>query len=552
MFLQASHPGEDDHGNNLSEKLLSSHAQDDEQEQPPTTPLYFGQGHHQQQQQPPFALRDGAHAVISIPDQSPSFRSSSAGTGDVDPGSKQPDRYRDLIFLVLFVAHLGVVLYEGLSLGLSSLNYAAGSGSVVLHFGGMFLILLGGVGVSLLQTSVMATLLIRFARQVIPLMLLSAVALSLVAAITFLSNKYYMGAVLGFGVAAWSALYAKSIWNRIPLATATLETALAAIQSNAGISLVACGMVLASLVFQLLWMLAWIGAFAGGFASTCTSSGYGDAAEITCDYSQVSAVKVALMLLSFAWTTQVISNCLHVTVSGVVGTWWFAPDLAATWWSPAIQDSWARSVTYSLGSVCLGSLLVSALQVSHSMLVWLKRSSSPCGSRNLSFVACVAEFLLSFVGRLVSYFNKYAFVYIGLYGYDFLESGHRAFELFQQRGWTTVIQDDLIGRVLHLASVVVGLCTAAVAIVLIVAHPSSTYDGGAWAGLFWSFLLCLLVGTVVSRMILGVVMSACDTVLVCFAEAPRELEQNHPGIHRSLIQAWQQVYPEDRNAGYVL
>jgi hypothetical protein len=56
----------------------------------------------------------------------------------------------------------------------------------------------------------------------------------------------------------------------------------------------------------------------------------------------------------------------------------------------------------------------------------------------------------------------------------------------------------------------------------------------------------------VSRMILGVVMSACDTVLVCFAEAPRELEQNHPGIHRTLIQAWQQVYPEDRNAGYAL
>jgi Plasma-membrane choline transporter len=241
-----------------------------------------------------------------------------------------------------------------------------------------------------------------------------------------------------------------------------------------------------------------------------------------------------------------------VTVSGVVGTWWFAPDLAATWWSPAIQDSWVRSVTCSLGSVCLGSLLVSILQVSHSMLVWLKRSSSPCGARNLSFVACIAEFLLSFLGRMVSYFNKYAFVYIGLYGYDFLESGHRAFELFQQRGWTTVIQDDLIGRVLHLASVVVGLCTAAVAIVLIVAHPGSTYDGGAWAGFFWSFILCLLVGTVVSRMILGVIMSACDTVLVCFAEAPRELEQNHPGIHRTLIQAWQQVYPEDRNAGYVL
>jgi uncharacterized metal-binding protein len=299
-------------------------------------------------------------------------------------------------------------------------------------------------------------------------------------------------------------------------------------------------------------MLAWIGIFVASTASTCTAAESGnDVVAIDCDYSTQNPIAVIYLLLSYAWTTQVLANALHVTVCGLVGTWWFAPDLAGSSWSPAIADSWFRSVTYSLGSVCLGSLLVSILQVSHALLTGLRRSSSPCDCcRHLSVIACVTDCILSFLERLISYFNKYAFVYIGLYGYDFLEAGHRAFELFQHRGWTAVIQDDLIARVLALASWAVGLCTAAVGVLLVLSHPTWSYDDGASTGLLWSFLLCLLVGSVVSRTILGVVASACDTVLVCFAEAPRELELNHPGLHRTLMQAWQQVYPDNRNTGY--
>jgi hypothetical protein len=311
-------------------------------------------------------------------------------------------------------------------------------------------------------------------------------------------------------------------------------------------------MVAASLLYTVFWMLAWIGVFVSSTGTTCTQSG--SSSTIDCDYSTQNPLAVGFMLLSYLWTTQVMSNCLHATVSGVVGTFWFAPELAGSWWSPAISDSWIRSVTYSLGSICLGSLLVSILQASHALLIGVRRSSSPCNcARHVSIVACVADCLLSFLARLIAYINKYAYVYIGLYGYDFLEAGHRAFELFQHRGWTAVIQDDLIARVLVLASWVVGLCTAAAGVVIVLSHPAWTYDDGASTGVLWSFVLCLLVGTQISRTILGVVSSACDTVLVCFAEAPRELEQNHPGLYRNLAQAWQQVYPEERSAGgYVL
>lgn len=567
--------------NDLSEKLLSSHTQDNEEEVHIMHQHLLAQNHSSSFFVPTIRPHN-YNPVIAIPDQSSSLFRSSCGTGDpqvdVEQGTKQPDRYRDLLFLVLFVANVGNVLYWGFTRGISSLNYdpsSSGSGGggssdggIVLHFGGMFLILLGGVLVSLVQTSILVSILVRYAQHLIPASLLLAGVLGLGAAAVFMAQNFTWGAILGFGVAAYSGWYAYCIWNRIPLASATLQTALTAIQLNSGISLVAYGMVMTSLLYTVFWMLAWIGIFVSSTGSTCTvsssssssspsSSGYGasggSVAAIECDYATQNPLAVGFMLLSYAWTTQVISNCLHVTVSGVVGTFWFAPELAGSWWSPAISDSWIRSVTYSLGSVCLGSLLVSILHVSHALLTALKRSSSPCGSnnhcaRNVSITACVADCLLSFLGRLIAYFNKYAFTYIGLYGYDFLEAGHRAYELFQHRGWTTVVQDDLIARVLVLASWVVGLCTAAVGVVLVLSHPTWTYDDGASTSLLWSFVLCLLVGTVVSRTILGVVASACDTVLVCFAEAPRELEQNHPGLHRNLTQAWQRVYPEEERS----
>jgi hypothetical protein len=44
---------------------------------------------------------------------------------------------------------------------------------------------------------------------------------------------------------------------------------------------------------------------------------------------------------------------------------------------------------------------------------------------------------------------------------------------------------------------------------------------------------------------MSVVASAVDTVIVCFAEAPAELQLNHPHLSNQMVQAWRLVYPEE-------
>jgi hypothetical protein len=44
---------------------------------------------------------------------------------------------------------------------------------------------------------------------------------------------------------------------------------------------------------------------------------------------------------------------------------------------------------------------------------------------------------------------------------------------------------------------------------------------------------------------MSVVLSANNTVLVAFAEAPLEFERSHPGLYAQMVYAWRAVYPEE-------
>ena len=79
----------------------------------------------------------------------------------------------------------------------------------------------------------------------------------------------------------------------------------------------------------------------------------------------------------------------------------------------------------------------------------------------MALLACIAECILGCLESLLQYFNKWAFIYVGLYGFSYLESGKKVIELFKARGWDTIIADDLISMALFMLSVLCGLISGA-------------------------------------------------------------------------------------------
>jgi hypothetical protein len=55
--------------------------------------------------------------------------------------------------------------------------------------------------------------------------------------------------------------------------------------------------------------------------------------------------------------------------------------------------------------------------------------------------ACIAECIFGCLASILEYFNKWAFVYVGVYGYSYLEAGKNVFTLFKNRGWEAIIAD---------------------------------------------------------------------------------------------------------------
>jgi hypothetical protein len=137
-------------------------------------------------------------------------------------------------------------------------------------------------------------------------------------------------------------------------------------------------------------------------------------------------------------------------------------------------------------------------------------------------------------------------VYVGLYGYDYLSAGKKVLELFEARGWSTIINDNLVHRTLTLVAVVIGAVSGFVGMLLAKATGWATATlGGDTSSDGFVFLVCFMVGVSMAIILMGVVSSAVDTVIVSFAEAPSEFESNHPALSQNMVQNYRLVYPNE-------
>jgi Plasma-membrane choline transporter len=157
-----------------------------------------------------------------------------------------------------------------------------------------------------------------------------------------------------------------------------------------------------------------------------------------------------------------------------------------------------------------------------------------------SLIACCAECLLGCIESLVEYFNKWAYIYVGLYGFSFMEAGSNVMTLFRNRGWSVIIADMMVDTVLFMVSIGVGAITALLttAIGYLMGNRDATT-------LVIAAAFGFIVGYAMSSTLFSVVSSAVNTVIVCYAEAPNEFQANHPKLSDQMRTAWRQAYPNE-------
>merc|ERR1712232_1500775 len=130
---------------------------------------------------------------------------------------------------------------------------------------------------------------------------------------------------------------------------------------------------------------------------------------------------------------------------------------ASCFCSTVVIGSYIRSLTTSFGSICFGSLLVAIIEALRALANTARNNDDAN-----AILICLVDCILACIQGIVEYFNKWAYIYVGLYGYSYLEAGKNVMKLFHDRGWEAIIADDLISNALFLVSLIVGLVSGGV------------------------------------------------------------------------------------------
>lgn len=441
-------------------------------------------------------------------------------------GGENPDPPKtgcnDPIFAILFYVNVIAILVVCAVYGPGLFD---GTANLQLHYM-VFLRAAALFGIASLVFSTVGLLLLL---QCPSLWIKAGLLFSLVVSLAYTVYMFTMGwwVAGAFGVVFFllSCCYAKCVWVRIPFSVINMVTAGTAVKANFGVVILS----LFFAVLEIVWLVIWTIAFMAVYDETFDCKG---ADQTSC---QINYGFLFLLFISMFFTQQVLQACVHVTVAGTVGTWWVAPNESGCC-SRGVCNSFIRTITTSFGSICFGSLLVAFIQALKA-LAYSARDNGDAG-----FLACIAECILGCIEGCVQYFNKWAYIYVGVYGYPYVQSGRSVMQLFADRGWDAIIADDLVGNALFLMSVVTGLIIGAIGVgygEIDTAFKDEFANGSIWV----AFVIGLLAGLTVCSICLSTVASGVNTVIVMFADAPAEFDQNHPELSQNMREIWNQFHP---------
>ncbi len=465
--------------------------------------------------------------------------------------------FRDIWAAVLFIIQLLVVLLLAVQ-GLSSLKTVpTGPLSSSLQLTPSLLLtavlfFLTTTTVASVAGSSVLYLVVHNAEEVIHWMLYANIATTAVMGILSLLALQPLGCLLFFAWTFVNYCYMRSVQDRIPFASALLQSACAALKPHfTALLLVGAACLVSQLAYTIIWSLAAV------FVHSTYLQKERDAAydaspdsDSSFDLNSQFLGYWLLLVLALYWSLQVAHYVFSTTTGGSVACWYFQPRHPAP-----VKASLFRASSYSFGSICFGALLISLVQTLRYLVDMLKRRQ---GSRDrsrraeseLSLLAVCFLFALDLFLRCVEgalrYISKYATAYVAAYGYDFLTSGKHALNLFERRGWTALINDNLIAYTLFLLTfgvALVGGITGAIALpaLAFLLLPGQPPAGGAAVQLLGAGLLLGVVqAIVVGSMLLQMVEAAVTMLFVCFAEDPAALQVFHPDEHAVLVRAWRQ------------
>ena len=266
-------------------------------------------------------------------------------------------------------------------------------------------------------------------------------------------------------------------------------------------------------------------------------------ANPSCSNGGCSSGKVIglVVFVTFAgyWVSEWIKNTIHTSVAGVYGSWFFCAGKPGGIPKGSSLGAFRRAITYSFGSVSLGSLFIALINLLRQALSVLRSQSAQDGSMVGTIVFCILGCLVNLVAWAVEFINKYAFCHIALYGKGYFDAAKDTWKMIKTRGIDALVNDCLVGPVLSMGALMVAyLCTLFSYLYLEYTKPAYN-DGRTFTPVIMAF--SFVIGLQICQTFTEPIASGVNTIFVAMAWDPQVVVTDHPEFWNKLVQVYPRV-----------
>ncbi|GAV75412.1 Choline_transpo domain-containing protein [Cephalotus follicularis] len=211
---------------------------------------------------------------------------------------------------------------------------------------------------------------------------------------------------------------------------------------------------------------------------------------------------IIALVLSLAWTAEVMRNVANVTVSRVIALYYLRGMQSST------QFCFQRALTRNLGSACLGSLFVPAIEA----LRIVARALNLLEGEDEFMFSC-AHCCLKVMHTIFRYGNGWAYVQIAAYGKGFVKASQDTWELFEREEMEAIVDSDITSAICFLT----GVCSGSICVIVAAAWTAKVHQPFTAT----ISLLVFFIGYLMTRIAMALPHACVSCYFVCYAENPK-------------------------------
>ncbi len=267
-----------------------------------------------------------------------------------------------------------------------------------------------------------------------------------------------------------------------------------------------------------------------------------------------------IVFITFAmyWITEWLKNTIHTIICGVYGAWYFAVH---NFPKDATRSSAKRALSYSFGSIALGSLIVAIIQFLRQLCSVARQQSGQDGGIG-GFIGmaffCVLQCLLGIIEWAVEFINRYAYAHIALYGKKYISAAKDTWKMIKDRGIDALVnvslhlyqslssdyanllsQECLIGPVLSFGALFVGYACALLAYLYLQITNPAYNKSGSFTPVILAF--AFLIGFQIANIFTTPISSGIETIFVAAGWDPQVMVRDHPELYQEMVSLYPHV-----------